>query len=54
MAGEKASQAAVAFEDLRNTRRLMGTVFMVLPPGRAFLRRDRLLRLLSLPLIANV
>jgi hypothetical protein len=39
MAGDKTSQAAVAFEALRNTRRLTDAVFMVLPPQRVFLRR---------------
>jgi hypothetical protein len=38
IAGATASQAAVAVDDLTNTRRLTGAIFMVLPPGRVFLR----------------
>jgi hypothetical protein len=36
IAGDNASHATAAFDEFSNTRRLTGTVFMVLPPGRFF------------------
>ena len=37
MAGDKIRPAAIALDDCKNTRRLTGTVFMMIPPGRVFL-----------------
>jgi hypothetical protein len=42
IAGDKASHAAVAFDDFRKARRLTDTVFMEFPLARVFLCRYRL------------
>jgi hypothetical protein len=36
MAGDNATHAAAAFDDFSNTRRLTGTIFMMLPPRACF------------------
>jgi hypothetical protein len=53
IAGDKASQTAVAFDDFRNARRLTDTVFISFPP-RAFLSRRYWFAAVRLSLTANV